>query len=497
MARWVDKVAQVRSVTWDEAKDSGQISWLGEEVHEAYIERVASLARTQCREGMTVFTGLHGAGRWSVAPVLREAGFSVVEVEDQAEPDGMFPTVPFRAPNPEVRGCMDRAVQVAEEVGADLVMATDPDADRIGAVVRHGGSWRFLTGNEIAVLIVHHALTQGNVSRNPLVIRTEVTTSLVTRIANGLGASVVDHLLVGFKYIGDVLRQLDENGAYGHWTGSPEDFVAGVEESHGVLVSADIRDKDAAGGALFLAEASALALENGQTLVDTLETIWRSYGYVANRLISTVMQGARGSAQIARLMDDLRVNPPDRIGKRKVRKTYDRQDPKGVFGDLLSETDEAARNVLVFELQGEARIVLRPSGTEPKCKVYGEIAQSLSGDLKRSISRANRDLDEVVEDFVMLMLARLGHCVPRWALGSSDLLPLEDKIQFAQVVFPELLVRLETESNSAAEWLDAEMHSFGPDGLALVSGAVDRWLCEHEVPSNLREGLQQLFALMP
>src|SRR5260370_3711071 len=230
---------------------------------------------------------------------------------------GQFPNV-SKSPNPEVPESMDRAVVTARSVAADLILSTDPDADRLGAMIpdRQGG-WRFVTGHEIAALLAHFKLSQlaqhGQLPRNPLVIKTLVTTSLVTLIARHFKAQVVEDLLVGFKYIADVMAHLEQSASFGDVLGTPEDFVFGCEESHGILVTPKIRDKDAAGGALLLAELALDQKRKGKTVLEYLEMLARQFGYFRNEGVPVVMSGILRKKNMATMMDALRHTPPREI----------------------------------------------------------------------------------------------------------------------------------------------------------------------------------------
>jgi phosphoglucomutase len=474
----VDRVANVKEVkllSWQKAKDSGLLMTLGEDVHEAYIDHVAGKSRTPSRSARVVFTGLHGTGSGTVVEVLRKTGFQVSEVLSQKAPDGDFPTVPFRAPNPEVPRSMDIAVAQATAEGADLVLATDPDADRIGGNFRHQGGWRFLNGNEIGTLVIHHALTHWNGKSPPIVMQTEVTSGFIARMSRAMGAKVVDHLLVGFKYIGAGLAELEDTGRFAGIEGAVDDFAGGVEESHGVLITPAMRDKDAAGGGLYLAEAASLAKDQGRSVIDVLEDLWRTYGYVGNRLISTVMRGAVGRGRIQEIQDSFRNDPPKQIGGRTITAFHDRRDPKGVFGPIKSATDAASRDVLVFELGDEARVILRPSGTEPKNKAYVEVRgrQGVT-DLEAEKARVDAEAMRLAESFVDVMLGRVGMSWPDWAHGIDDLVPVEQKLRFAKEILPELVRRVGA-GEPVDPWLDQQLAPLGKDPRKLVDRAVKRW----------------------
>ncbi|MCB9761879.1 MAG: phospho-sugar mutase [Alphaproteobacteria bacterium] len=489
----VERITEVRSMPWGEATAAGWIRPLTGDVHEAYIRENLSRSRSpEARSTHVVFTALHGTGDTTVVEVLRAAGFQVTLEPTQASHDGAFPNVPFGIPNPEVRQSMDRAVALADKVGADLVMACDPDADRLGVVARHGDGFRFFNGNEMAALVVRYALTRGPRGDRPIVMKTEVTSALVSRVARHHGAQVVDNLLVGFKYIADGLRQLEETGRFQQVTGSASDFLVGVEESHGVLVTPNIRDKDAAGAALLLAEAAHHARVAGRTLVDELEACWREVGYVSNTLISTVMRGATGRTRIEAIQRSFREDPPTTIGGHPVTAFHDRADPTGPFGPIRSGTDAASRDVLVFELGELGRLILRPSGTEPKNKVYAEVFGQPGAPLDAEVPRVDAACRALAEAFVQHMLARVGIALPRWAIAVSDLVPVERKLSFAEELIPGLVQRIQ-QGQDARAWLDAQLPAYGKDAAGLLAPGVDAWIRLTEPEPGLARAVRSLF----
>lgn len=494
LVRLVEQVTAVRTLPYAQALAEGRVLPLGPEVHEAYLR--TNLARSlapQARGTRVVFTALHGTGSTTVLPLLRAAGFDVALEPTQASADGAFPNVPFGIPNPEVPQSMDRAVALATERGADLVMACDPDADRLGVVARHGAGWRFLSGNELGALLVDYALRHRPAGGQPIVFKTEVTSSLVSRVARARGAQVVDDLLVGFKYIADGLRALEEDGRFRGVTGQATDFAVGVEESHGVLVTPDLRDKDAAGGALLLAESAHEQKQQGRTLVDQLHGLWAELGYVSNRLVSTVMRGATGRARIEAIQASFRAAPPTRIGPWEVTAFHDRQDPTGPFGPIVSETDRGSRDVLVFELGAHGRILLRPSGTEPKNKVYAELVGTPGVPLEAEVARVDAACQALAEAFVAEMLTRVDLQLPTWAIRVSDLVAVEQKLHFATTLMPGLAERLRAQDAGAAAWLDAELRPYGKDPRGLVAPGVWAWLDQEPEGAALRPALAALF----
>ena len=373
----VAAVEQAKVIPWDEAVRSGRIRWLTADDHAAYVRAVASVGPAGPRELGILYTPLHGTG--VVHEVLRTAGFTAALHEAQAAPDGAFPTVPNGVANPESAAAMADALAAAPD-DVDLVLGTDPDADRLGASVRHQGRWVHLTGNEIAALVVRAALAKAPTDpKRPLVITTEVTSTLVSRVARSAGAVVIDDLLVGFKHIAAVLASLEDRGRFGGLSADQVTFVAGAEESHGVLVTDQIRDKDAAGGAVLLATLAAAERHRGdRTLVDLLDLLRATHGHILNDQIAVGYPGATGQQRMNALLEGLRAAPPDEIGGRSVIEAVDHRDPNGPRGPHLSDSDRTARNVLSYRLDAGARdegarVILRPSGTEPKLKVYLEV----------------------------------------------------------------------------------------------------------------------------
>jgi len=426
MADLVDQVTTIKTLPWSDAVRTGRVHFLNEEPHEAYIDliRHQSLVSPPLKDEVKiVFTPLHGVGAMTAMELLVKQGFAVVPVEEQMAPDGQFPNV-TQTPNPEVPVSMDRAAEVAKRQAADLVLATDPDADRLGAMVpdRQGG-YRYLNGNEIASLLTYFKLNKlslaGDLPRSAIVIKTEVTTGQVTRIARHFKAQVVEDLLVGFKYIADVLYHLEEDGAYEEVRGTPDDFVIASEESHGILVTPKIRDKDAAGAAQLLAELALDQKRKGLTVLDLLDYLNKQFGYFRNEGVTVAMTGIQGKQDMARMLDALRATPPQEIGGLKVTDFEDLRDEHGRMGPLKGATDAASRNFLIFRLGDRARVVLRPSGTEPKAKTYVEAnsAPCPPGTPAAAWQRTCREVDDLVkglgQDFQQQALALIGKEPPR------------------------------------------------------------------------------------
>jgi phosphoglucomutase len=432
MSDFVEQVKTIRSLPWPEAVRRGKVHFLDDAPHKAYIElcrRQALMPPPRFDEFRLVFTPLQGVGGMTAMEALQADGFRPIPVPEQMTPDGQFPNV-TKTPNPEVPGCFDRAIRVAKENQAHLILATDPDADRIGGMGcfdKDGkGDYRFLTGNEIAALLTHFKLSQlarqGNMPPSPIIVKTEVTTELVSRIARSFGAQVVENLLVGFKYIAEVLWQLEQSGCYEDVSGSPADFVLGCEESHGILTTPQIRDKDAGGAAVLLAEVGLEQKRQGRTVIDYLDKLARQFGYFRNEVLNIVMPGIEGKSNMGHMLDALRSNPPQRIGGLPVASFEDVRDENGRMGPIKGATDYAARNFLIFRLQEEqagsgiaARVVLRPSGTEPKAKAYVEVSSAPASPKIAAWEQTTRVVDAQVQQVATDFL--------RQALSTVDMAP--------------------------------------------------------------------------
>ncbi len=410
----IDCVAQagdIPTVEFDRALADGRIRIVGEEIDRAYAQAVTQMSLSGLRDVRAVFTPLHGVGETSVFRVLREAGFGGVDIlESQRTPDGNFPGVPAQLPNPELPGAFGPAIEQAQAGRADLVLASDPDADRLGVAVRDPqGRYVILTGNQVGALLMDYVLRKrsaaGTLSPSHFVCTTLVSTPLVRAVGERHGVTVIDDLLVGFKYIAETM---DARGA--------DRFVFGMEESLGYLAGTYCRDKDAAVAALYVLELAAELKQRGKTLLDGLDELYEAHGYFVEGQQSASCQGARGKEQIDALMRTFRTHPPANLGKVRMVRLRDYREqsvrsipesrPLGslhtVKGDLLFLDSDAGQ--LRFS------IAVRPSGTEPKIKFYffarGErTAGEPIAALKVRVDRCLSDLQEALADFVKQALA--------------------------------------------------------------------------------------------
>ena len=379
MADLVEQVTHIKDLPWHDAVRAGKIQFLDDAPHKAYIDlcRKQSLVKSpRFDEIQIVYTPLHGVGGSTAMETLVAQGFRVRPVEEQMKPDGQFPNV-TQSPNPEVPASMDRAEVLARSLGADLVLATDPDADRVGSMAPDpAGDFHILDGNTICALVTHFKLAKlvetGSMPPRPIILTTLVTTSLVTKIARHFGAQIVNNLLVGFKYMAFVLGQLEDHGVYEDVEGTPADFVLGCEESHGILAMPQIRDKDAAAACLLLAELALDQKRQGKNVLDYVATMHGRFGYHRNTIRNLVMPGVEGKQNMARMLDRLRNDPPHEVAGLGVTSQDDLWNEAGWMGPFKGATDRQSRNFLIFRFGETASIALRPSGTEPKAKAYIE-----------------------------------------------------------------------------------------------------------------------------
>lgn len=395
----IEEVRAVAGMSDVRKQRQAPIQTLGKEMDEVYLNTLLALspnpevARAQSELGV-VYSGLHGTGITLIPEALRRMGFTRIHiVPKQDVPDGNFPTV--ESPNPEEREALTMGIAMATEVGADLLLATDPDADRVGLAVRdHAGQFRLMNGNEAGSLIVYYCLLQlketGKLAPDHFVAKTIVTSELIAAIAHYFDTPCYD-TLTGFKWIAAKIREYEGKGR----------FVAGGEESYGYLIGDKVRDKDAVMSSLVIAEIAAWAQSRGKNLFDILEEIHRRCGAYKERLISLKREGKKGKQEIADMIEGFRTNPPEVLGGERVIGISDVG--KGHYLNLQtgekSPLGFPSSNVVQFHTEEGSKITARPSGTEPKIKFYVSVRQEIGDvDYAEVIQNLEARIDAMVAD---------------------------------------------------------------------------------------------------
>lgn len=367
----LDCFRDVKLVDFNEALESGMIEYMKDEFYESYLKKVQEQAiRKDICEGSdlkVVYTPLNGAGNKLVRKILDRIGVKDVHiVKSQEMPDGNFPTCPY--PNPEIKEALEEGLKLCAEVKPDLLLATDPDSDRVGIAVPDGDHYRLMTGNETGIMLTDYILKSrielGTLPNDPVMVKTVVTSVLVDRVAAKYGVEV-KNVLTGFKYIGEQILRLEEKG---------EDFryVFGFEESYGYLAGSYVRDKDAVVASMLISEMAAYYKKQGKSLVEVIDGLYAEYGFYKNVTLSFEFDGASGMETMKNIMDNLRNFSKDEMGGFKIVRHADyllRFDRDLTTGEE-KKIDLPKSNVLSFFLENGNAIIVRPSGTEPKIKIY-------------------------------------------------------------------------------------------------------------------------------
>ena len=395
--RQVENPLVVEVVTKEELEQSALFEWIGEAVDAAYLEEIKSVSvnpdlLSNTKDLSVVYTPLHGTGLMLTKRALDQAGFTGLHVvSEQAVPDGDFTTV--KSPNPEEADAFEYAIRLGEETKADVLLATDPDADRMGAAVRQpDGTYQVITGNQIAAILLDYLLfahqKAGTLPANAAAVKSIVSSELPTVIAEHYGAKMVN-VLTGFKFIAEQIKNYEETNAH--------TFMFGFEESYGYLVQPFVRDKDAIQAVLLLTEVAAHFKSEGKTLYDGLQALYEKYGYFLEKTISVTVQGLEGPAKIKALLDGLRKEVPSNFGGIKVSVAQDfavnqQVDAQGVVSEIGLPTS----NVLKYILEDGSWIAVRPSGTEPKIKFYMGVKAATQEEAEEKLAKFQKDLDAYI-----------------------------------------------------------------------------------------------------
>ena len=374
----------VKLADYDQAVAEGKIRMIGDECLDAFVDAVLSLRPgNDVSKLKLVYTPLNGSGLECVRKLLGKMGVTALTVvPSQEAPDGRFPTCPY--PNPEIREAMEEGLRLCDEVHPDLLIGTDPDCDRMGAAVPDGqGGYRLITGNEMGVLLLDYLcrtrIARNTMPRNPVAVTTIVSTDMATPVAQSYGVEL-RRTLTGFKYIGEQIGLLE---AEGH----PERYLFGFEESYGYLSGAHVRDKDAVNAVMLACECAAWYAGQGMTLLDAMNALYEKFGFYRNGLLSRAFEGQDGMAAMDALMKSLRTAPPAEIGGWKV---------NGMTDYLSGNTGLIPSDVLEFCLEDAGKVIVRPSGTEPKLKIYLSVRGSGEEDAAARLERLSRGAEALL-----------------------------------------------------------------------------------------------------
>lgn len=375
-----DVLTGAKYITFAEGVENGLIQFVGDDCKEALYQAIESrqVRPNLCKTAglKLVYSPLNGTGLVPVTRVLRDMGITdITIVPEQEYPNGYFTTCPY--PNPEIYEALEKGLELAKKVGADLMLATDPDADRVGIAMKcPDGSYELVSGNEMGVLLLDYIcagrIEKGTMPKNPVAVKSIVSTPLADLVAKHYGVEL-RHTLTGFKWIGDQIAQLEAHG-------EEERFIFGFEESYGYLAGSYVRDKDAIVGSMLICEMAAYYRSIGSSIKQRLEEIYAQYGRFLNKVDSYEFDGLSGMDKMAGIMNTLRTNPPVEFAGRKVVSLTDYNKPE--------ETGLPKANVLIFGLEDGATVVVRPSGTEPKIKTYFTT-------LGKDLAEAQKEKDEL------------------------------------------------------------------------------------------------------
>ncbi len=392
----VTEFSAVKTMDKDEAVKAGLYNVIGEDIDDKYMEQLKKqsihpdIIRKMAKDIKIVYTPLHGTGNLPVRRVLKELGFEkVIVVPEQEKPDGNFPTVSY--PNPESPAAWELALALAKKEDADIVLATDPDADRLGVYCKDTktGEYVSFTGNMSGMLIAEYILRErkatGTMPENPALVETIVTTDMAKVIAADYGVKLIE-VLTGFKYIGEQIRLFEKNHTY--------NYVFGLEESYGCLAGTYARDKDACVAVMMLCEVASYYKSQGKTLWDAMVDMYEKYGYFKEGLETLTLKGIDGAEQIQNIMTDMRNNPPKELGGYKVVavRDYKEDTRKDLATGEVTKTGLPTSNVLYYELTDNTWCCVRPSGTEPKIKFYFGVKGTSLADAEKKLEAVREDM---------------------------------------------------------------------------------------------------------
>lgn len=392
----IDIFDDVKCVSLADGLASGMIEYIEDSLLDEYY---AAVAARQINPGICkdsglklIYAPLHGSGNKPVRRIFKDIGLDdVTVVASQELPDGNFPTCPY--PNPEIKQAFEEALKLTETVKADILLATDPDCDRVGIAVLDNGEYQLLTGNEVGCLLIEYILSckkaKGTLAEKPVIVKTIVSSELATVIAKSYGAEMFD-LLTGFKYIGELITQMEADG-------EADRFELGFEESYGYLSGLHTRDKDAVNASMLIAEMAAYYKKQGKTLVEVLNGLYAKHGYYLNSLFNYYVEGADGMQKMNAMLDLLRTNTPATVGGKTVTNVTDYKacTDKDIATGEVRKTTLPVSNVIALSI-GTDKLIVRPSGTEPKLKIYASVSAADAQTAKMSTEQYRTDLEALL-----------------------------------------------------------------------------------------------------
>lgn len=385
-----DVFEDVKYMTFEEGINKNLIEYINEKVVDKFMSAVKSQSISRVNPNLKIiYTPLNGAGKACVLRILKEIGVTdIMVVPEQANPDGNFPTCPY--PNPEKKEALEKGLELCKKTGADLLLATDPDCDRVGIAVKtKSGNYQLLSGNEVGILLLDYIaklrIQNNSMPNGPIAVKTIVTTDMAKEVAKDYGIKIID-TLTGFKFIGEQIGLLEKNK-------EEERYIFGFEESYGYLSGSYVRDKDAVGASMLICEMSSYYLEQGLSLVEQINILYKKYGYYQNRLLDYSFEGAKGMEQMKQIMKNLRENYLTKIGTYHIVSSSDYKTSIKKVGDNIETISLPKSNVLEYILDNKSKVIIRPSGTEPKIKVYLTTCESTLRDSKRMLDVLEEELD--------------------------------------------------------------------------------------------------------
>lgn len=468
----VNEVKEIKRLDFSEAQKNSLIKIISPEVRQAYIKAAASTSISNYRGVNILYSPFHGTSYTSVPVVLKSLGFNVTVDEASGKPDPKFSSITFNIPNPEVEESYLNLLKPAENIGADIILVADPDGDRIGLMSKEKEGWHFFNGNEIFVLITSHLLEEmrakSRLNSNKVVIKTLVTTNLISVLAKEYGVQIIGNLLVGIKYIGSEINKLEQAGRI-------QDFLIGGEESHGSLAGNYVRDKDSCVPAILLSELASKLKSENKTLKEYLDDIYLKFGYFRNYLTEIRLPGAEGMTEMAKIQQKLRTEPPKSFGNYLVESIKDEWSGT----PFLSETDKVSRNVLTFSLKAtddmtnSIIVTVRPSGTEPKTKMYIEIGRKSigQGDINLEKQKTDAIREDIEKSVIKYCYKLIGIDFPDRAFLLFWQLAAQEKMKYFDIEPQIEALKSVSDPIKRQADLDSLLKCFGSDPITKIDRA--------------------------